>query len=392
MEKRSKNISNASSVAEFCALWDNLSTSEATKHLPLRPLLLSDLLIKEIPEDDSVWIARAELFQNRKRKLEELTRATEFCQSPRIYAAIAGLYFANGQLELGRATFDAAFRRRWRSAEAGFLWLSWSALDTSQSQSILLKGVQSCRDGDLWTCYVRNAPISEKYDIFLKACDKRTLTLNGLSDIISSLDSTSLKMRVYEKCLRVFPSKLQIELWRMYLEDFPEKDLFEQAISRHPHDMKLWLSFAASRASKIDRLAVLKKALWSVAPQNRPDLVQYMLKLSPFETTYVESLESLNDRDANYLSQDLAVYEEKHNNPQRARAAYSYASVFNDPLTAAGSIFWNKWADFETRNGTSETQRQFEAEKSAVALAIGSDPLRCASRDKEVKFVMEGTS
>lgn len=389
MEGAAERLLKSSSVAEFCASWDALTSEEARGLLGRRPLLLSNVLVREIPQDDSIWLARANLFDKPERKLEELSKATECCQSPKLYAAIAGLYFVNGQLDLGRGVFDTAFKLRWRRKEAGFLWLSWAGLDKSQSKAILTKGIETCADGLLWNNYIKQCLSSEVYDIFLKARERRTLTLRAISYIIQALDSEKARIRVYEQSLYSFPSILELELWKMYLRSFPSVDLFESAIRKYSNETQLWLLYAATRSSTTECLRILKKAIWSVRPEKRSGILRQMLALSPFESVFTESLDALNDSDANIFAQDLALLEEEAGKPEEARLVYRYACVFNDPLTAAGGVFWARWSEFEERNGTMETRSQLEAERSAVALTIGSDPMRRVDREKEIQFVTE---
>ena len=204
-------------------------------------------------------------------------------------------------------------------------------------------------------------------------------------EVLADLDGA---FKVYERGIELFNYPIAFEIWNIYLPKFVKRyastrlertrDLFESALQGCPEKYAMHLYLMYGKVEEDygllrNALTIYRRGCLVVAPNDRPVLYNLLINKTiesqgafSARPIYEEAIKSLPFPASLPFALAHSVLEEKLNEIPRARALLMHMSQFCDPRAYEGA-FWQKWQEFETRNGEESSFREMLRIKRSVS-------------------------
>lgn len=204
-------------------------------------------------------------------------------------------------------------------------------------------------------------------------------------EVLADLDGA---FKVYERGIELFNYPIAFEMWNIYLPKFVKKyastrlertrDLFESALQGCPEKYAMHLYLMYGKVEEDygllrNALTIYRRGCLVVAPNDRPVLYNLLINKTiesqgafSARPIYEEAIKSLPFPVSLPFALAHSSLEEKLNEITRARALLMHMSQFCDPR-AYEDAFWQKWQEFETRNGEESSFREMLRIKRSVS-------------------------
>lgn len=219
-------------------------------------------------------------------------------------------------------------------------------------------------------------------------------------EVLSDIDGA---FKIYERGIELFNYPIAFEIWNIYLPKFVKKyaskrlertrDLFESSLQGCPEKFAMHLYLMYGKVEEDygllrNALAIYRRGCSVVSSHDRPVLYNLLIDKTiesqgafSARPIYEEAIKSLPFPDSLPFALAHSVLEEKLNEIPRARALFMHMSQFCDPR-AYEATFWQKWQEFETRNGDESSFREMLRIKRSVSnLFLQKQPFVKASEE-----------
>lgn len=211
--------------------------------------------------------------------------------------------------------------------------------------------------------------------------------------------------KVYERGIELFNYPISFEIWNIYLPKFVKRyastrlertrDIFESALQGCPEKFTMTLYLMYGKVEEDygllrNALAIYRRGCAAVSPDDRPVLYNLLIAKTiesqgafSARPIYEEAIKSLPFPASLPFALAHSALEEKLNEIPRARALLMHMSQFCDPR-AYENAFWQKWQEFETRNGDESSFREMLRIKRSVSnLFLQKQPFVKATETQE---------
>ena len=388
--------------------------SRLEKLLERREVLLSDVKLKENPNDVQEWIDRAELFKadivQQLRIYAEAVTLVDPLKArghpQRLWINFAKLYEEYGDCKSARIVFfKGTLSKLKKSAQIAEIWEEWIELELRHSHySDALKLIRKvCNtqykyskdttqevftNNRLWALYVdleeSLGTLESTREAYEKMITNKFANVYSVLNYVSYLQEHKMweeSFRVYEQGINKFTWPHVYDVWVCYLNAFVEKygakklerarDLFEQVLLSCPKDKirvfyLLYAKMEEEHGLGNHIIEVFERAIRDVPNQQKPELfLVYMQKVSDFfgitkMRMLFESGFSIFTVPEHIIDIGLqfANIERKLGEIDRVRSIYKFVSQYCDPKKPEHLKLWKKWNEFEVYHGNEDTFRE----------------------------------
>ncbi len=222
-------------------------------------------------------------------------------------------------------------------------------------------------------------------------------------EVLNDPDSA---FKIYERGIELFNYPIAFEIWNIYLPKFVKRyastrlersrDLFESALQGCPEKFAIHLYLMYGKVEEDygllrNALSIYRRGCSAVVPDDRPVLFNLSINKTiesqgvfAARPLYEEAIKSLPFPASLPFALAHSVLEEKLNEIPRARALLMHMSQFCDPRAYEHS-FWQKWQEFETRNGDESSFREMlRVKRSVTNLFLQKQPFVKAAEPTEI--------
>lgn len=355
-----------------------------------RPQQLSDLAIKQDPNNVQLWLDRAELYRQKPHiaahVIEQAIDSIEVYHAHNgdladIYIQYANLMLDNGS-DIGMACtpINKCLQLNCLSdRERAKLYTELAHIQNSRDSGAAIKTLEAAlKDGKnestkpyLWMEYFKLLSGSDEIlAAFSRCCVFREVTPRIIIMVADLLKEDIYNQRaVYEKGVSAFPIPYSLPIWKSYLEAITvpaiaegNKDMLADARIIYERAFLVFADHVIAYEQLIDlygRLELeaprgsvlnLRRAIQRIIDRTKSKAV-WDLYVASFTNTdekriaYERAIEHLDDIDASGMALQMAHFEEKMQELQRCQELYRYAAS----LHKSADIL-NAWQQFERRN------------------------------------------
>jgi pre-mRNA-splicing factor SYF1 len=384
--------------------------------LTRREELLSDVKLRENPNDVEEWLKRVSLYpESIEKQLRTYAKAVTLVDpfkargSPQhLWINFAKLYENHGQMSSARLVFHkGTLSTMKKSDQLADIWEEWIEMELRHrhysdalhlSKTVCLKQQKSYKAKTaqaevstsirLWSLYLdleeSLGSLESTREAYEKMITNKFATVQTVLNYVKYLEGHELweeSFRAYEKGLNKFSWPHVYDVWVSYLTSFVSRfgktklerarDLFEQVLSTCPKDkIKVFYMMYAQLEEKFGLgnhvIEIFEKAIRDVPTSNVPEVfLTYMQKVNEFygiikmrnlfELGFEVIQETSHVID---LGLQFVEIEKKLGEVERARNIFIYISQFCDARKTEHLKFWNKWNEFEVYHGSQDTFRE----------------------------------
>ncbi|ODQ58199.1 hypothetical protein WICANDRAFT_34359 [Wickerhamomyces anomalus NRRL Y-366-8] len=394
----------------------DLQLARFEKLMDKRPFLLSDVKLRQNPNNVEEWLHRISLFnpENLSDILQtyvkaittiEPFKATEGLST--IWINYSKVYEENNDLSTARTILDKAVKVPFNSPdELVNIWLEWSELELRQDDiekaikvlevatkspkiskidywdsSIAVQG-RIHKSIKLWSFYLdlveSSGDIEETCSIYDRVFELKIatpLTVINYANFLEENNRFEEAFKIYERGVNIFKFPVVFEIWNIYLTKALKRnlnierlrDLFEHALSECPSDLSKPIYLLYSKLEEdnglIQRsLKLLNKAVDSVKLDDKPEVLNVLIAKT-IEHSGLTSTRPILTRAIDELPLKYAIafvirfadIEIKLNEFERARELLKYGALQQSPIK--NTKLWEFWSDFEVAHGNKETYK-----------------------------------
>jgi pre-mRNA-splicing factor SYF1 len=405
---------------ELASLDDPDTAEEAMSRLEellnRRELLLSDIKLRENPNDVQEWISRSELFQDdivqRLRIYAEAVTVLDPLkargQPQRLWINFAKIYEEFSDYKNARTVFfKGTLSKLKKSDQIAEIWEEWiefelrhnhyddalklirKVCNTSYKYSKDVTIHQEVSTNNrLWGLYVdleeNLGTLESAKQAYEKMISNKFANVHAVLNYVQFLQEHSLwedSFRVYEQGVNKFSWPHVYDIWMSYLNAFVNKygksklerarDLFEQVLTSCPKD-KIRIFYLLY--SKLEEeyglgshiIEVFERAIRDVPDGQRAEMfLIYIQKVSDYfgvikMRVLFEAGFSLftNTEQIIDIGLKFANIERKLGEIDRVRTIYQYIAQFCDGKSPEQQKFWSKWNEFEIYHGNEDTYKE----------------------------------
>lgn len=381
-----------------------------------RPFLLSDVKLRQNPNNVEEWLNRIALF-NQENLTEILQTYVEAIKTIDPYKATPGLsqlwinyskvYEDNNDLNTARTILDKAVKVPFNSPdELVKIWLEWSELEIRQDDieraikvlEVATKAPKVSKIGywdssipvqgrihksiKLWSFYLDLVESSgdiqqtcEIYDRVFELKIATPLTVINYANFLEDNDRYEESFKVYERGISIFQFPVVFEIWNIYLTKALKRnlnierlrDLFEHALSECPPDLSKPIFLLYSKLEEdnglIQRsLKILKQAVDHVKLEDKPEVLNVLIAKTIEHMGLVNTrpilTKAIDDFPLKYAIDfviKFADVEIQLNEYERARELLKYGGLQQSPVK--NSKLWEFWSEFEVNHGNKDTYK-----------------------------------
>lgn len=402
-------LDKASSIETFCAVFSatidlyeaEIDKNTSSTHYQVlltelrnivrkRPQQLSNIAIKQDPNNVQFWLERAELYRHKPHVsahvIEQAIDSIEVYYAHNgdladIYTQYANLLLDNGSdIEMACAPINKCLQLNCLSdRERAKLYTELAHIQNSRDSGAAIKTLEAALKGDkiepikpyLWMEYFKLLNGSDEIlAAFSRCCVFREITPRIVISVAGLLKEDIYNQRaVYEKGVSAFPIPLSLPIWKSYLESitFPAIEegnkqmladvriIYERAflvfadhINAYEQLISLYgtLELEAPRGSILNLRRAIQRIIDRTKSKNVWDLyVATFTNTDEKRVAYERAIDHLDDIDASGVALEMAHFEEKMQELQRCQELYRYAAS----LHKSADIL-NAWQQFERRN------------------------------------------
>lgn len=370
---------------------DELQMARLENLITQRPVLLSSVILRQNPSSVPEWHARAQLFQDKRKRMETYAEAVktigETAVKPQsLWLALAREY----DLVNARKVLDEAAKAPMRKDDLADLYCQWAEMEMKNEQYEaalqVMQRASKLKSPKVWALYLdlqeslgSTETTSAAYDRALQIKVATPLMVLNYASYLEERQYFEKAFRAYEKGLALFTWPHSRDIWFTYIPKFTSRsskverarDLFEQALASNPpvEDRDrlyvLYAKFEEQHGLASRSLRVYERAATSALTYEAFALyiakVQQMCGATKARPVYEKGIELLDD--PRRLCIDFAKLETRLGEIDRARAIYAHAAQFADPN------YWQVWRDFEVAHGNEDTFRDMLRIQRSVDLA-----------------------
>ncbi|PHH66323.1 hypothetical protein CDD82_1569 [Ophiocordyceps australis] len=397
------------------------------KHLiDRRPFLLNDVLLRQNPNQVSVWEKRVKLWDNNNDEVvKTFTTAISTIDPKRaagplhkLWSDYARFYQKGGDMRNARIIMEKAVKVPYKSVdELADTWIQWARMELddgniNEANRIMNKAVQGPlrsridyfdetlspqqrvhKSWKLWSFYVdlmeRTSTLDEVRTVYERIFELGIATPQTVVNYANLLEEREYyedSFKVYERGLSLFEKDpiINFELWNLYLSKAMDRnidierlrDLFEQAVRGCPPKFakRIYIMYGnmeEERGLVRHAMRIYERATREVADEDRADMFNFHITkmasnfgLPSTRPIYESAITALPDSEAKDMCVKFADMEKRLGEIDRARAIYKYASQFCDPRT--NGDFWEYWKKFEEQHGNEDTFKEMLRIKRSV--------------------------
>lgn len=392
------------------------AVSRLEQLLARREELLSDVRLRENPNDVYEWLSRVNIYKNDvEKQLRTYAKAVTLVDpfkakgSPQVlWVNFARLYEENGHLTNARVVFHkATLSTMKKSEQLAEIWEEWIEMEIRHrhyndalnlARTVCLKQHKGYKDKTpqaevsttvrLWSLYIDLEESLGTVDSTRMAYEKMisnkfatVQTVLSFAQYLKEKDLWDDAFRVYENGINKFNWPHCYDIWVCYLHDFIEKfgktklermrDLFEQVLLVCPKEkIRLFYLMYARIEEQFGLgnhvIEIFEKAVRDVPAGQKPELfLMFMQKVSDFygivkmRNLFEQGFELFTETQHIIdLGLHFVIIEKKLGEIERARSIFTYISQYCDARKPEHQKFWIKWNEFEVYNGTQDTFRE----------------------------------
>lgn len=418
------------------------------KLLERRDLLLSDVKLRENPNDVDEWVKRTELFEkedvNRFRVFAEaLVRVDPLKsrgQPQRLWIGFAKLYEDLGDFKNARIVyFKGTQSTLKKSSQIAEIWEHWVEMEIrNRHYEDALKIIRKIcntqykysKDSNvhqevstnnrLWALYVdleeSLGTVETTREAYEKMISNKFANVHAILNYVVYLQEHELweeSFKVYEQGINKFTWPHVYDIWVSYLHAFTNKygasklerarDLFEQVLTSCPKDKirlfyLLYVKLEEDYGLGNHIIEIFERAVRDVLNSQKAEIfLVYMQKVCDyfgimkmrimFESGFemFTLAEHIID-----LGMQFANIERKLGEIDRVRGVYQYIAQFCDGKRADQQKFWMKWNEFEIYHGNEDTYREMmRIQRTTKFNAAGVNLFDSSQNDLEEDLIEE---
>lgn len=403
--------------------------------LEQRPFLLSNVRIRQQPNNVSIWQERIQLVKEKSHSdkdpvISAYEDAISNIHAKRAKGSLSSLWIEYGQFLEEMGDFEAAMGVLRRGTACEFsnvdelaaVWITLGELmvrnkDIPTALDVIAEAFVPPRGGKsdlpqnfiykslkLWNFYVDLEearglvePTRTAYDRMIELGIATPQTLVNYASFLEGHKESSQEeaFRVYERGIAAFGYPVAFEIWNIYLPKYvtfygPKgkieriRDLFEQSLRGCPSGScsPIYIEYAEMEekyGSIRNALRVLERGAHNVAEEQKSKMFDMLLAktlqnlgLPSQRSVFEDAISTLTSLfESVSMSIRYAALEANLGEYERARAVYAHASSSCDPRRFPA--LWSAWQEFETQHGTEATFRDMLRVKRAVQAKFTTD-------------------
>ena len=398
-----------------------------------RPELLSDVRLRQNPNNVHEWRKRVKLFEgDGARQVRTYTQAVKTVEPAKavgqlgaLWAEFAKFYEAHGDATNARVVLKKATQVKYRTVdELATVWCEAAELELRQKDyqgalalcrgalRDLAEGIQYPQSAlrknlKLWGFCLdleeSLASFGEVRKAYERVLDLRIATPQIVLNFAAYMEEHKYfeeSFKLFERGVALFRYPQVKEIWATYLRKFVARyggaklerarDLFEQALAAAPADESRPIYLEYGQLEEKHGLAkhamgVYRRGARGVAEKDRRGMYEHYIAraadlygATKTREIYEEAIESdlLTEADVRQLCRRYAQLEKSLGEIDRARAIFVSAASLADP--SGGAEFWADWNAFEVAHGNEETFREMLRIKRSVSTAYASTAVMTA--------------
>ncbi|CAG9315108.1 unnamed protein product [Blepharisma stoltei] len=393
--------------------------------LDSREFLLSDVKIKETPNDVNEWKSRVKLHEGDiVEMLRTYAEAVTILDPMKaigrpqdLWIEFAKLYEKNGDMKSARIVLDKATKSKFKNPkQLEAVCEAWIEMELEHrhygdalklakhfcnwhakkySKELSLQQEVSMRT-QLWGLYVdleeslgTTESVKAVYDRMISLKIATPQAILNYSSYLQNNEFWEESFRVYEQGINNFSWPFIYDIWISYLTSFVKhygekkleraRDLFEQVLTNCPKDKKkiffcLYAKLEEEYGLLNHSIEIYSKAIKEVLDSEKVEMLYVYLQktcdyfgIFKMRKLFEEVYEVLNiPTQVIEIGLKFANIERKLGEIDRARSIYNYISQFCDPRKPEEEEFWKVWHDFEVYHGNEDTFREMMRIKRTV--------------------------
>lgn len=399
-----------------------------------RPFLLSDVKLRQNPNNVQEWLHRISLFDSKdlsgilQTYVKAITTIEPFRASEglsQLWIAYSKIYEESNDLSTARTILDKAVKVPFNSPdELVNIWLEWSELELRQDDidkaikvlevatkapkiskidywdsSISVQG-RVHKSIKLWSFYLdlveSSGNITETCSVYDRVFELKVatpLTVINYANFLEENNRYEEAFKIYERGINIFKFPVVFEIWNIYLTKALKRnlsierlrDLFEHALSECPSNLSkpIYLLYAKLEEDNglIQRsLKILNKAADSVILDEKPEILNVLVAKTiehsgltsarPILTKAIDELPLKYAIDFIILFADVEI---RLNEFERARELLKFGGLQQSPLK--NIKLWEFWSNFEVNHGNKETYKTMLRIKRTATEEFSTDIL-----------------
>lgn len=409
-----------------------------------RPFIVNDVLLKQDPNNVVEWEKRVGLWGNDTQQVvKTYNKAIETIQPKKatngklsqLWVNYGKYFEKHNDITTARTIFDKATNVPFKTVnDLADIWIEWAEMELRHENfDQAIKVMENATAGPkksrvdffdenkppqerlhksmkVWSFYVDLVEsvgeldqVKPLYNRIFELKIGTPLTVLNYANLLEENHYFEESFKVYERGLELFSYPTAFELWNVYLNKALKRqlglerlrDLFEQALENCPADMSkpfflLYGKLEEDRGLIRNAVKIYDRATKAVTSKDKLEVYRYYISrvaehfgLPASRPIFQTAIDSLEDKDANVISQEFINVEEKLGEIDRARALLGFTSQFNDPRTS--TEFWKKWEGFEKQYGSEETYKEMLRIKRSVQAQFNTDINYIASQALDMK-------
>lgn len=396
-----------------------------------RPFLISDLLLRQDPNNVVEWEKRVGLWGgNQEQIVRTYTDALATIKPPKangklykLWVNYAKFYEANNDLDTARVILDKATKVPFKSVnELAETYIEWTELelradDFENALRVMEKATNGPRKSNIdyfdetyspqerlhksmkvWSFYVdlvesvsEVEDVKKVYNRIFELKIGTPLTIVNYANFLWENKYFEDALKIYERGIEVFSYPVAFEIWNIYLQKAVSRklglerlrDLFEQALQDCPANLSkaLFIQFGKleeDRGLVSKAMKIYDRASRIVIDKDKPTMYKYYIErtienfgLAATRPIFERAINALPETEAKDMCLEFINVEQKLGEIDRARALFAYGSQFSDPRVAPE--YWQKWDDFEIKFGNEDTYKEMLRIKRSVKAQFNTD-------------------
>lgn len=385
-----------------------------------RPILLSDVLLRQNPHNVNEWLKRVALFKEQPvQAIRTYTEAVTTVDPQQatgkphlLWISFARFYERHGDLDNARVIFQKASEVNFKSVDAlASIWCAYGEMELRHrcydralkllKEALVVPPVsinqfrnnkekipvqkKLHKSTKLWSFYVdmeenlgtlQSCKSAYNQMISLEVVTPQIII--GYAQYMEESKYFEESFRVYEKGVALFEYPHVYPIWLCYLRKFiaryqgtkieRTRDLFEQAVQgvppEHAHVLYLlYAKFEEDHGMARRAMNVYDRCCTVLEPKDKAKMYKiYINRTAEFfgvtktREVYEQAIRAIPDDHLIAICLSYADLERKLGEIERARAIYTFGSQFANPTN--DEDYWKVWHTFEVNFGNQQTFRE----------------------------------
>lgn len=396
-----------------------------------RPFLISDLLLRQDPNNVVEWEKRVGLWgTNQEQIVQTYTDAISTIKPSKangklykLWVNYSKFYETNNDLSTARVILDKATKVPFKSVnELAETYIEWAEMelradDFENALRVMEKATNGPKTSRIdyfdesvspqerlhksmkvWSFYVdlvesvgEVEDVKKVYNRIFELKIGTPLTIVNYANFLWENNYFEDALKVYERGVEVFSYPVAFEIWNIYLQKAVSRqlgierlrDLFEQALQDCPPNLSkaLFIQFGKMEEDRgliSNAMKIYDRASRIVVDKDKPTMYKYYIErtienfgLAATRPIFERAVNALPEREAMEMCLEFINVEEKLGEIDRARTLFAYGSQFADPRVSPE--YWQKWDDFEIKYGNEDTYKEKLRIKRSVTAQFNTD-------------------